>query len=394
MKEVFIVSAVRTPLGSFGKSLASITAPNLGKIVAKEAIRRAGIQADQVQETIFGHGRQAGCGPNPARQVSVGAGVPESSPAYTINKACASGMKSIANGFGSILLGDNEIVLVGGMESMSNTPYMLTQARWGMKMGEFELSDGMYLDGFDCPISELRMGVTAENIAEKYGISRQEQDEYAELTQQKCGVALKNGYFKKEIVSVEIKSRSDSTFFEIDEHPRPDSTVEKMAKLTPVFKENGTVHAGNSSGISDGSSALILASKEKVEELELKPLAKIIAYQTAGVPAKIMGIGPVPATQKLFAKTGFSFDKVGVVEMNEAFAAQVIACDRELKIPKEKLNVFGGAIALGHPIGATGARIVVTLLNALEKKNEQFGLASLCVSGGLGMSMLIERIKN
>lgn len=394
MKEVFIVSAVRTPLGSFGKSLASITAPNLGKIVAKEAIRRAGIQADQVQETIFGHGRQAGCGPNPARQVSVGAGVPESSPAYTINKACASGMKSIANGFGSILLGDNEIVLVGGMESMSNTPYMLTQARWGMKMGEFELSDGMYLDGFDCPISELRMGVTAENIAEKYGISRQEQDEYAELTQQKCGVALKNGYFKKEIVSVEIKSRSGSTFFEIDEHPRPDSTVEKMAKLTPVFKENGTVHAGNSSGISDGSSALILASKEKVEELELKPLAKIIAYQTAGVPAKIMGIGPVPATQKLFAKTGFSFDKVGVVEMNEAFAAQVIACDRELKIPKEKLNVFGGAIALGHPIGATGARIVVTLLNALEKKNEQFGLASLCVSGGLGMSMLIERIKN
>lgn len=392
MKEVFIVSSVRTPLGSFGKSLASVTAPNLGKVVAKEAIKRAGLQPEQIEETIFGHGRQAGCGPNPARQVSVGAGIPETSPAYTVNKACASGMKSIANGFGSILLGENEIVLVGGMESMSNTPYMLTQARWGMKMGEFELSDGMYLDGFDCPISEQRMGRTAENLAEKYSISRQEQDEYAELTQQKCGIALEKGYFNDETVSVEIKSRRGSTFFEVDEHPRPDSTVEKMAKLPPVFKKDGTVHAGNASGISDGASALILASKEKVEELGLKPLAKIIAYQTAGVPAKIMGIGPVPATQKLFEKTGFDFDKVGVVELNEAFAAQVIACDRELKIPRNKLNVFGGAIALGHPIGATGARIVVTLLNALEKKDEQFGLATLCVSGGLGMSMLFERV--
>ncbi|MCC7429982.1 acetyl-CoA C-acetyltransferase [bacterium] len=392
MREVFIVSAVRTPIGKFGGSLASFPATKLGSLAAKEAIRKAGLVPNQIQETIFGHGRQAGCGPNSARQVSFGAEIPETSPAYTINKACASGMKSIANGFASILLEDNEIVLVGGMESMSNTPYLLPQARWGMKMGNFELSDGMYLDGFSCPISKQLMGQTAENLADDYKISRQEQDEYAEWTQKKCGNALEKGFFKNELVPIEILTRKGNVIFELDEHAKPDSTAESMKKLTPVFRKDGTVHAGNSSGITDGAAALVLASKEKVEELGLKPVAKIIAYQTAGVPARIMGIGPVPATRKLFEKTGFSFDKIGLTELNEAFAAQVIACERELKIPREKLNVNGGSIALGHPIGCTGARIVVTLVHELQRRKEQYGLATLCVSGGLGMSLIVESI--
>ncbi|MGD8605290.1 MAG: thiolase family protein, partial [Anaerolineales bacterium] len=344
-----------------------------------------------INEAFIGHARQGGCGPNPARQVAHRAGVPFESPAMTINQACASSTRAITLAYRGIQNGEGEVYLVGGMESMSNTPYMLPRARWGYRLGHAEVVDGMYRDGFLCPIADQLMGRTAETLAEQYDISRDEQDQYAVQTQQRAGAAKER--FAEEITPVQIKARKGQTVdFVDDEHMRPDATVEKMAKLPPVFKENGTVHAGNSSGITDGAAAAIVLSEAAAKRLNVEPMARIVDFTNVGVDARIMGIGPVPATRQLIDKTGIGLDQIDVIELNEAFAAQILACHRELKFDMEKTNVNGGAIALGHPIGCTGTRICVTLLHEMARRKVKYGLATLCVSGGLGMAILFERL--
>jgi acetyl-CoA C-acetyltransferase len=389
MQDVFIVAAVRTPIGKFGGSLASQTAADMGVIAAKAALERAGVAAEQVGETIFGNARQAGGGPNVARQISVRAGVPKEVTAYTLNMACASGMKTIALGAEAIQRGDASVVLAGGAESMSRLPYYL-EARWGFRMGNQELVDGMYRDGFFCPLAKMVMGETAEVLAEQYKITRQEQDEYALLSQQRGEKAIHAGRFADEIVPVTLESKKGTTTFAQDEHAFFGASVEKMAKLAPVFSKTGTVTAGNSSGITDGAAAVVLASGDFVKKNNLKPLARVAAWTQAGVDPRTMGIGPVPAVQKLEKKTGLKLADFGLVELNEAFAAQVIACERELPFDRAKMNVNGGAICIGHPIGCTGTRIVVTLVHEMKKRNSLRGLATLCVSGGLGMAMALE----
>ncbi len=383
---------MRTPIGKFGGALASIKANELGAIAAREAIKRSGLQPAQIDETIFGCARQAGIGPNIARQIAYRSEVPTTSPAYTINKACGSGLKAIINGYTSILLGDNEIVLAGGVESMSNIPYLLMQARWGYRMGHAEVIDSNHLDGYFCPMADKLMGATAEDLAETYKISRQEQDEYAVESQRRAESAIKSGKFKDEIIPVEIETKKGKTLFDQDEHPRFGTKLEDMLKLKPAFKEDGTITAGSSSGVTDGSSVVILASEEKMKELGLKPLAKIIAYSSAAVDPKEMGIAPVPAIKKLLERTKMKLSDIDLIELNEAFAAQVLACHRDLKFDRSKLNVNGGAIALGHPTGCTGARITTTLVHEMKKRNSHFGLATLCISGGLGLAMLIENV--
>lgn len=390
-EEIFIVAPVRTPIGKFGGTLADVAAPELGVRVVKATLDRAGIDLGQIDELIFGHARQAGTGPNPARQVALKSGLSDTVPAYTVNQACGSGMRAIVNGADDIRLGNASVVVAGGMESMSNTPYMLPRARWGYRMGNAKLVDGMYKDGFLCPLADEVMGGTAERLADQYGISRDEQDEFAVDSQQKAKRAWENGCFDAEVVPVEIESRKGTTVFARDEHPRFESTIEKLKKLPPVFREDGTVHAGNSSGITDGASSMIIAGADAVSRLGLRPMARIIGYAQAGVDPKIMGIGPVPATRKLLDDTGISLDQIDLIELNEAFAAQVIACDRELKMDRTRLNVHGGAISLGHPIGCTGARIVTTLLHAMKTHEKRLGLATMCISGGMGMAMLVER---
>ena len=390
VESVFIVSAARTPIGKFGGSLAGMTAADLGVIAAKAAIERAGIPPDRVEEAIFGNARQAGGGPNVARQISHRSGVPDSSPAYTINKACASGMKSIVLGFQEILLGNADCVLAGGTESMSRVPYLVENARWGFRMGHQTLADAMYRDGFFDPLSQMLMGETAEKLAGLHNISREEQDCFAQSSQLRAEAATKAGHFREEIVPVDVKEKGGTRKMEADEHIRLGSTLEAMAKLPTVFSSSGTVTAGNSSGITDGAAAVVLVSGRKVKEWGLKPLGRIVDYSTAGVDPSIMGIGPVPATRKLLGKLSWQLEDFDLIEMNEAFAAQVLACDRELHFDREKLNVDGGAIALGHPIGCSGTRIVVTLLNAMRRRGAQRGLATLCVSGGLGMALALE----
>jgi len=392
MTDVFILSAVRTPIGKFGGSLSPLTAADMGVVAAKAAIERAHFSPEQVQETIFGNGRQAGGGPNVARQVSIRSGVPETVPAYTVNMACASGMKSIALAFEEISNGNLDCVLCGGTESMSRLPYYL-EARWGFRMGNQELVDGMYRDGFFCPMAKMVMGETAEVLAEEYQISREEQDQYALCTQQRAEAAIKAGRFKDEIVPVSIESKKSTTVFEQDEHPFFGATSEKMAKLPPVFSKTGTITAGNSSGITDGAAAMVLASDQFVTQNDLKPLARIIAATSAGVNPRTMGIGPVPAMRKLKEKTGLDIEDFDLVELNEAFAAQVLACDRELHFNRDRLNVNGGAIALGHPIGCTGTRILVTLAHEMLKRSAKRGVATLCVSGGMGMALAIENAR-
>ena len=389
MADVFILSAVRTPIGRFGGSLASLTAVDIGVIAAQAALERAGIQPEQVEETIFGNARQAGGGPNPGRQISVRSGVPHEVPAYTINQACASGMKSIALGWQEITHGNLECVLAGGTESMSRLPYYL-EARWGLRMGNQELVDGMYRDGFMCPLAKMVMGETAEVLAEQYKISREEQDQYALVSQHRAEAALNSGRFETEIVPVTITSKKGQQVFSRDEHLFLGATLEKMAKLQPVFSKTGTITAGNSSGITDGAAALVLAGESFVKRHNLKPLARIVAATSAGVDPRTMGIGPVPAMRKLEAKTGLKPLDFDLIELNEAFAAQVLACDRELHLDRARLNVNGGAIALGHPIGCTGARITVTLLHEMLKRQSRRGVATLCVSGGLGMALALE----
>jgi acetyl-CoA C-acetyltransferase len=390
LNSVYILSAVRTPIGKFGGSLASQTAVDLGVVAAKAAIERARIPPQQVEETIFGNARQAGGGPNPARQISVRSGVPEEVSAYTVNKACASGLQSIALGYQEIATGHFDCVLAGGTESMSRLPYYLDGARWGFRLGHQELVDGMYRDGFFCPIAQMVMGETAETLAVQYHISRQEQDQFALVSQQRAAAAQSSGRFDAEIAPVTLQGKKGTTMFARDEHLFREATLETMAKLPPVFSKTGTISAGNSSGITDGAAAVVLASEKFVQQNDLNPLARIMAAASAGVDPRIMGIGPVPAIRKLEHKHGLKLADFDLIELNEAFAAQVLACDRELHFDRQKLNVNGGAIALGHPIGCTGTRITVTLLHEIRKRKARRGLATLCVSGGMGMALAIE----
>jgi len=394
LNNVYILSAVRTPIGKFGGSLASLSAVDMGVVAAKAALERAGVQPPQVEETIFGNARQAGGGPNPARQISIRSGIPQEVPAYTVNKACASGIKSIALAFNEIATGNLDCVLAGGTESMSRLPYYLEGARWGYRLGHQELVDGMYRDGFFCPMAKMLMGETAEILAAQYKISREEQDQFALVSQQRAAAAQSSGRFDAEIAPVTIEGKKGTTVFSRDEHlfldATPTAMMDKMAKLPPVFSKTGTISAGNSSGITDGAAAVLLASEKFVQQNNLKPLARILAATSAGVDPRLMGIGPVPAIRKLEKKHGLALSDFDLVELNEAFAAQVLACDRELHFDREKLNVNGGAIALGHPIGCTGTRITVTLLHEMMKRKAHRGLATLCVSGGMGMALAIE----
>jgi acetyl-CoA C-acetyltransferase len=390
--DVFILSAVRTPIGKFGGSLASLSAADMGVVAAKAALERAGVQPTQVEETIFGNARQAGGGPNPARQISIRSGIPQEVPAYTVNQACASGIKSIALAFQEIAVGNIDCALAGGTESMSRLPYYLEGARWGYRLGNQELVDGMVRDGFFCPLAKMLMGETAEILAAQYHISRDEQDQFALLSQQRAAAAQSTGRFDAEIAAVTIEGKKGATVFSRDEHPFLDATLDKLAKLAPVFSKTGAITAGNSSGITDGAAAVVLASEKFVQQNHLEPLARIIAATSVGVDPRVMGIGPVPAIRKLDTKYGLKLPDFDLVELNEAFAAQVLACDRELHFDRDKLNVNGGAIALGHPIGCTGTRITVTLLHEMLKRKARLGLATLCVSGGMGMALAIESL--
>jgi acetyl-CoA C-acetyltransferase len=392
MQDVYILSAVRTPIGKFGGSLASMTAADMGVVAAKSAIERAGIHSEQIEETIFGNARQAGGGPNPARQISIRGGVPQEVPAYTVNKACASGMKSIALGYQEIATGNLECVLAGGTESMSRVPYYLDGARWGYRLGHQELVDGMYRDGFFCPMAKMVMGETAEVLAEQYKISREEQDQFALCSQSRAAAASQSGRFDDEMVPVMLENKKGTQSFNRDEHLFAGASLERLAKLAPVFSKSGTITAGNSSGITDGAAAVVIAGESFVKKNNLKPLARIMAVTAAGVDPRIMGIGPVPALRKMEQKRGLRLGDFDLVELNEAFAAQVLACDRELHFNHEKLNVNGGAIALGHPIGCTGTRITVTLLHEMRRRKAKRGVATLCVSGGMGMALALENV--
>jgi acetyl-CoA C-acetyltransferase len=391
-KEVVIVSAVRTAIGSFNGALASVKATSLGATVIKEALSRAGLTADQVDEVIMGNVLQAGLGQNPARQAAMEAGLPIETPSMTINKVCGSGLKAVHLATQAILSGDAEVVVAGGMENMSQAPYLLRGARDGFKMGDQKLVDSMVHDGLWCAFNDYHMGITAENLCDKYEISREEQDTFAALSQQKATAAIEAGTFKDEIVPVEIKSRKGTVTFETDEYPKPNSSAEKLGGLRPAFKKEGSVTAGNASGINDGAAVVIVMSKEKADELGVKPLVTIKANASAGVDPSTMGIGPVPAVKKVLEKASISLEDVSLIEANEAFAAQSLAVDRELQFNKEILNVNGGAIALGHPIGASGTRILVTLIHEMKKRNAKTGLATLCIGGGQGVATVIENV--
>lgn len=392
-REAVIVSAVRTAIGSFQGSLAGIPTTELGSIVIKEALKRAGVEHEQVDEIIMGNVLQAGLGQNPARQAWIKAGFHESVPAMTINKVCGSGLKAVMLAAQAIKAGDADIILAGGMENMNRAPYLMEGARFGFRMGDAKAVDSMIRDGLWCAFNDYHMGITAENVVEKFKLSRDEQDEFAAWSQQKAEEALKANRFKEEIVPVEIPAKKGETMiFNKDEFPRTNTTKEVLNKLRPAFKKDGTVTAGNASGVNDGAAALVVMSAEKAAELGLNPLARIAGYASAALDPSVMGLGPIYATRRLFEKTGLSMADIDLVEANEAFAAQSLAVGRELEVPREKLNVNGGAIALGHPIGASGARILVTLLHELEKRNEKRGLATLCIGGGQGVSLIIERL--
>ena len=392
MTKTVIVSAARTAIGSFNGSLASVSAINLGKVVIDEALKRAALDAGAVNEVIMGNVLQAGLGQNPARQAALNAGIPSSVPAFTVNKVCGSGLKSIVLATQSILTGDNDIVVAGGMENMSQAPYLLgSKARWGLKMGNAELYDTMVNDGLTCATNHYHMGITAENIAEQYSISREEQDELALRSQKLATEANNNGDFEAEIVPVTISSRKGDIIFKQDEYPKADSTAEGLSKLRPAFKKDGTVTAGNSSGINDGAAALVLMSETRAKELGLKPLAYIRSYASGGVDPSIMGMGPVPATRLALQKAALQLSDIDLIEANEAFAAQFLGVGRELNFDMDKTNIHGGAIALGHPIGASGARILVTLLYSMLHRDKQLGLATLCIGGGQGTAVILER---
>ena len=426
MKPVYLAGAVRTPIGRFGGSLASWSAADLGAAVAKESLRRANVRPDQIDDSIWGCARQAGGGPNVARQITFRAGVPDRVPAFTVNQACGSGLRAIILAAEQIMLGRADIVLAGGTESMSRVPYFAEGARWGTRMGHVDLIDGMYRDGFNDPLSGLVMGETAEELARRYEIARDEQDEYALRSQQRAASAIATGRFAAEILPLELNSaapnslspweragvrgearaattrhpnplpkgegKSNGVSFATDEHVRVKTTIEDLRKLPSVFAKDGTVTAGNSSGITDGAAAVVVMSEKAVQESDTEPLARIVDYEIVGVPPEIMGIGPVPATRTVLKRQKLSLADIDLIELNEAFAAQVIACDRDLQFDQERLNVNGGAIALGHPIGCTGVRITTTLVHEMKRRKAKRGLATLCISGGMGIALLVESV--
>jgi acetyl-CoA C-acetyltransferase len=397
LSDVVIVGAARTPIGRYGGAFRNVHPSELGAVAAGAALGRAGVDPSMVDEALIGHARQAGSGPNPARQVVRRAGLPDAVPAQTINKACASGMQAIASGAQSIMLGESDVVLAGGIESMSRMPYLIDSedARWGHRLGNFALVDAMYRDGFICSLCGMIMGETAEVLARQYGITRDVSDAYAVETQRRASHAIADGRFRDEIVPVTMMdAKGREIIVDADEHPRPDTTLESLKKLPPVFpnveRQPGIITAGTSSGITDGGAAVVLTSASRAQSLGVKPLARIVGWASAGVDPRIMGIGPVPAMRKLFQRTGLTMADFDLVELNEAFAAQVLAVLKDEPIPSEKLNVNGGAIALGHPIGCTGTRIVVTLLYEMRRRAARRGLAALCVSGGMGMALALE----
>jgi len=394
MREVVIASAARTPVGGFGGSLKGVGAVKLGVIAATEAIARAGIKNDDIEEIVFGCVLQAGQGQNVARQVAIHTGIPQEIPALTINKVCASGLRSVSLAAQIIKAGDADIILAGGTECMTDAPFALQDARWGYRMGNGDLVDLMIHDGLWEIFNGYHMGITAENVAEQWKLSREEQDEFGLNSQLKAEKAIKDGAFKDEIVPVEIPQRKgDPKIFDTDEHPRLGSTAESVAKLRPAFKKDGTVTAGNASGINDGAAAVVVMSAEKAKELSIEPLAKIVSYASAGVDPKIMGTGPIPATRKALEKAGLKIEDMDLIEANEAFASQSLAVVKDLGMEgiMDRVNVNGGAIALGHPIGASGARILTTLLYAMKKRNAKKGLATLCIGGGMGAAIIVER---
>ncbi len=392
MREVVIVSGVRTAIGSFGGMLKDVSAAKLGEIAIREALKRAKISPDQVSEVFMGCILQAGAGQGVARQASVNAGIPVEVPATTINMLCGSGLRAVSLAVQTILAGDNDVVVAGGTESMSQAPYLLPKARWGLRMGDDKVVDSMVLDALTDAFNHYHMGVTAENLADKYGITREEQDAFSVSSQNKAEKAMSEGRFKDEIVPVEIPQRKgDPIIADQDEFPKAGMTMDKLAKLRPAFKKEGTVTAGNASGINDGAAALVIMSKEKADELGLMPMATIVSHGSAGVDPSIMGIGPVSATQKALEKAGLTIDDMDLIEANEAFAAQALSVGKELKWNQEIVNVNGGAIALGHPVGASGARILITLLYEMEKRGATHGLATLCIGGGMGTSLVVKR---
>ena len=396
-EDVVIVGAARTPIGRYGGAFRNVHPAELGAVATRAALNRSGIDPALVDEALFGHGRQAGSGPNPARQVVRRAGLSDSVPAQTINKACASGMQAIASGAQSFLLGESEVVVAGGIESMSRMPYLIDSedVRWGHRMGNFTLVDAMYRDGFTCSLCGMIMGETAELLARDYGITREASDAYAVESQRRAGEAIAEGRFRDEIAPVTVNdAKGRQASVDVDEHPRPETTIESLKKLGPVFPnvegQPGIITAATSSGITDGGAAVVLTSASRAKALGVAPLARITGWASAGVDPKTMGIGPVPAMRKLFQRTGLSIADFDIVELNEAFAPQVLAVLKDEPIPSEKLNVNGGAIALGHPIGCTGTRIVVTLLYEMRRRGARRGLATLCVSGGMGMALALE----
>lgn len=393
-REIVIASAVRTAIGNFQGALAGVSATQLGAVVLEAALERAGVAKEAVDEVILGNVLQAGLGQNPARQAAIRAGLPQQVPSMTINKVCGSGLKAVHLAVQSILSGDAEVVLAGGMENMSQAPYLLEGARGGYRMGDQKVVDSMIRDGLWCAFNDYHMGITADNLCTQYGLTREEQDEFAAWSQEKAQRALSEGRFQDEIVPVPIpQKKGEPIMFSVDEFPRAGVTAEALGKLRPAFKKDGTVTAGNASGINDGAAALLIMSGEKARELGVIPLARIVANASAGVDPSIMGIGPVPATRRVLEKAGLTLAQMDLIEANEAFAVQSLAVGKELGIPREKLNVNGGAIALGHPIGASGARILVTLVHELNKRSgAKYGLATLCIGGGQGVATVVEKI--
>ena len=393
MSRAVIVGAARTAIGAFGGALKDTPVAELGRVAIQGALGRSGAEGDAVEEVIIGNVLQAGAGMNPARQAAIAAGLPESVPSFTVNKVCGSGLKAVALAAQAIAAGDAELIIAGGIESMSRAPYLLPDARWGARLGNTPLVDSMLSEGLTCAMAHYHMGVTAENIAARYGVTREQQDAFAAESQARAAAAISSGRFKDEIVPVMIPQRKGSAVaFEVDEHPRSGTTAESLARLTPAFqKESGTVTAGNASGINDGAAALVVAGLDRARLMELVPLATIVAYSSAGVDPRYMGMGPVPAIEQALGKADLSIDDIDLFELNEAFAAQSVAVIKQLGLDSSRVNVNGGAIALGNPIGASGARVLVSLLYEMQRRGSKRGLASLCIGGGQGIAMIVER---